>query len=132
MFLIMTPLFSHHKNNLDIMCLGIVIIVSRIFFSRESDSTTTKVRSSVCQSPKPHHCLKSFISPYHNIHHHLQHHTQHLTHHHNSTSQHNTTQHHNTKSQHNITTQHHIMTSPHNITTILLIIIHFIFYLSDF
>ena len=32
MFLIMTPLFSHHKNNLDIMCLGIVIIVSRIFF----------------------------------------------------------------------------------------------------
>ncbi len=62
-----------------------------------------------------------------------QHHntTQHnITTPHNITTQHNTTSHttshHNTISSHNIITQHH-----HTITTILLII-HFIFYLSDF
>ena len=76
-------------------------------------SVRSFVRLSVCQLPKPPNSLKSFILPYHNIHHHSHHHTQHRTHHH--------TQHHNTTSQH------------HNITsTIILIIIHFIFYLSDF
>ena len=75
------------------------------------------VRPSVCLSTKPPNSIKSFISPYHNIHHQSHHHTQHLTHHH--TQHHNTnitTQHQKTTSKHSITTQHHNRTSQHNIT----------------
>ena len=48
-------------------------------FSRESDSTTTNVRPSVClsvcPSPKPPNSLKSIISPYHYLHYHSHHQT---------------------------------------------------------
>merc|ERR1711923_677676 len=77
--------FGHHHTGLSLV------------FSLESDSTTTNVCSFVRLLPKPPTSLKSFISPYHNIHHHSHHHTQHLTHHH--------TQHHNTTS--HITSHHH-------------------------
>ena len=75
------------------------------------------VHLSVSLSTKPPNSIKSFISPYHNIHHQSHHHTQHLTHHH--TQHHNTnitTQHQKTTSKHSITTQHHNRTSQHNIT----------------
>ena len=111
-------------------------------FSRESDSTTTNVRSSVrlsvrlsvTKTPKqlkinhstlPQHSPS--LTPSHTTSQ-----TPSHTQHHNKTSQHNTT--HYITSQHH--TQHHNTTSPcnitHTFTTIILIIIHFIFYLSDF
>ena len=117
---------------LHLKILSLKWALSVILFSRESDSTTTNVRSFVClsvrlsvrpsvrPSPKPPNSLKSIISPYHNIHHHSHHHTQHHTHHHthNNTAQQNiTTQHYNTTSQHNITSHtksHHNITMQHH------------------
>ena len=41
-----------------------------VVFSRESDSTTANVHSSVRPLPKPPNSFKSIISPYHYLHHH--------------------------------------------------------------
>ena len=95
-------------------------------FSRESDSTTTHVRSSVCLTvwlsvTKTCKQLKiiHFTLPQHSPHLTPEQTTFHTpsqynitTQHHNTTSQHNITKHHNITTQH--TTQHHNIT--HNIT----------------
>ena len=106
------------------------------FFSRESDSRSTNVCSSVSLSvrllPKSQNNIKSIIPPYkqphHNTHHDTQHHhttsihniTQNSTHPHLHMQHH--TQHHQTTLLHNITTQHHTQHHTHTIihTTMLL------------
>ena len=61
--------------------------------------------SSVCQLPKPSNSIKSFISPYHNIHHHSPH----------TITRNITTQHQNATEQHSqYHTQHHIITKQHH------------------
>ena len=74
-------------------------------FSRESDSTTTNVRSFVRSSvrplSKPPSSLKSIILPYHHLHHHSHHHTQHHTQHHTHHHTHHHTQHHTQHHSHN-------------------------------
>ena len=95
------------------------------------------VRLSESKTPKQHKINQSFhLTNIHHIIHTIKHNIS-LTITHNITTQNNIkTQHHHTTSPHNITTQHHtqhdITTSPHHHTTIILIMVHFIFNLSDF
>ena len=97
-------------------------------------SIHSSISLSVCLKAKPQNSIKLIIPPNQHQPHHSHHHTQHLTH--NITTQNNIKmQHHDTTSQHNITSQHHTQhhhATSHTLTTIILIIIHFIFYLSDF
>ena len=84
-------------------------------FSRDSDSRSTNVRSSIRSSvTKPQNSFKLSISYYHYLHHLSHHHSQHHRHLH---TQHHTQQHHTTAPHnitHNSTTQHHTHYHPYN------------------